>query len=64
MNNATHSLPPPADRLPLASAAARGRRPQFTDEPLVLRFVIMPNGQLAGMGFGPLSQVPPIDAEP
>lgn len=35
MNSATHNLPPPADRQPLASAAARGLRPQFTDEPLV-----------------------------
>jgi hypothetical protein len=36
----------------------------FTDEPLVLRLVIMPDGKIAGMGFGPLSQVPPIDPEP
>jgi hypothetical protein len=36
----------------------------FTDEPLVLRIVMMPNGKIAGLGFGPLSQVPPVDQEP
>lgn len=36
----------------------------FTDEPLVLRFVILPDGRIGGMGFGPLSRVPPMDPEP
>lgn len=36
----------------------------FTDEPAVLRIVISPAGELIGMGLNPLSQVPPIDAEP
>lgn len=36
----------------------------FIDEPVVLRIVIAPNGEMMGMGLNPLSQVPPIDAEP
>ena len=36
----------------------------FADEPVVLRFVIAPNGEMLGMGFNPLSRVPPIDPEP
>jgi len=28
---------------------------------LILRLVILPNGKLAGLGFTPLSQAPPID---
>ena len=36
----------------------------FTDEPVVLRLVIAPNGEMLGMGFNPLSRVPPIDPEP
>ena len=36
----------------------------FADEPVVLRIVISPSGEMTGVGFNPLSQVPPIDAEP
>ncbi len=40
---------------------------RFSDypaEPVVLRLVIGPDGMLHGIGMNPLSQVPPIDAEP
>ncbi len=33
----------------------------FTDEPLVFRLVILPTGEIGGMGFNPLSRTPPID---
>jgi hypothetical protein len=36
----------------------------FIDEPVVLRIVIAPNGEMIGMGLNPLSRVPPIDPEP
>ena len=36
----------------------------FHDEPIVLRIVMLPDGNWGGMGLGPLSQVPPIDPEP
>jgi len=31
------------------------------DEPILLRWVIMPDGYIGGLGLGPLSQAPPID---
>lgn len=39
------------------------RSAKFTDfaEPLLLRWVINPDGTIGGMGMGPLSQAPPID---
>lgn len=40
------------------------RYSDFTDEPVVVRFVIMPDGSLGGIGVNPLSAVPPIDPEP
>ena len=36
----------------------------FADEPVVLRIVISPAGEMIGVGFNPLSQVPPVDPEP
>lgn len=30
-------------------------------EPLVIRIVVSPDGKYAGIGVGPLSQVPPVD---
>jgi hypothetical protein len=47
----------------------RNRRPQywrtakFTNmaEPILLRWVINSQGEIVGMGLGPLSQAPPID---
>lgn len=33
----------------------------FTDEPVVLRLAMSPTGQMVGVGFNPLSRVPPID---
>jgi hypothetical protein len=36
----------------------------FTDEPVALRIVIMPDGRMGGMGFNPLSRVPAVDPEP
>jgi hypothetical protein len=47
----------------------RNRRPQywrtakFTNmaEPILLRWVINPQGEIIGMGLGPRSQAPPID---
>jgi hypothetical protein len=33
----------------------------FTEEPLVFRLVILPTGEIGGMGFNPLSRTPPID---
>ena len=30
-------------------------------EPLLLRWVILPGGEIGGIGMGPLSQAPPID---
>jgi hypothetical protein len=47
----------------------RNRRPQYwrtakfssMDEPILLRWVISPEGEIIGMGLGPLSQAPPID---
>ena len=49
--------------------AMRNGRPQYWrtarfsnfPEPILLRWVIDGNGQLIGMGLGPLSQAPPID---
>ena len=35
----------------------------FTQEPIVLRLVILPDGRMAGMGLNPLSAVPPIEPE-
>ena len=40
------------------------RMTDFTDEPIVLRIVMLPTGEWGGMGLGPLSQVPPVDPEP
>jgi hypothetical protein len=39
------------------------RTAKFTDfpEPLLLRWVINPDGTIGGMGLGPRSQAPPID---
>lgn len=39
------------------------RTARFTDfpEPILLRWVINPDGTIGGMGLGPLSQAPPID---
>lgn len=31
------------------------------DEPLLIRWVILPGGYIGGFGMGPLSQAPPID---
>lgn len=31
------------------------------DEPILLRWVILPGGYIGGLGLGPLSQAPPID---
>jgi hypothetical protein len=31
------------------------------NEPLLLRWVIGSKGEILGIGFGPLSQAPPID---
>jgi hypothetical protein len=47
----------------------RKGRPQYwrtakfsaMEEPILLRWVIDPTGQIAGMGLGPASQAPPID---
>ena len=47
----------------------RNQRPQywrtakFTNfpEPILLRWVINPQGEIVGLGLGPLSQAPPID---
>ena len=33
----------------------------YAEEPLVLRLVILPTGEIGGMGFNPLSRTPPID---
>ena len=33
----------------------------YTEEPLVFRWVILPSGEIGGMGFGPLSRTPPVD---
>ncbi|MGE0354868.1 MAG: hypothetical protein AB7I33_03195 [Gemmatimonadales bacterium] len=33
------------------------------DEPLLFRWVILPKGEIGGMGMGPASQAPPIDPE-
>jgi hypothetical protein len=33
----------------------------FTEEPLVFRWVILPTGEIGGMGLNPLSRTPPID---
>lgn len=39
------------------------RTAKFTDmgEPILLRWVITPDGKIGGLGLGPLSQAPPID---
>jgi hypothetical protein len=39
------------------------RTARFSDfaEPILLRWVIDGNGEITGMGLGPLSQAPPID---
>lgn len=39
------------------------RTAKFTDfaEPILLRWVINPDGSIGGVGMGPLSQAPPID---
>ena len=47
----------------------RNGRPQYWrtarfsdfDEPILIRWVINGNGEIVGMGLGPLSQAPPID---
>lgn len=36
----------------------------FTQEPLVLRLVILPDGRMAGMGLNPQSQNPAVETEP
>jgi hypothetical protein len=35
----------------------------FTQEPVVLRLVILPDGRMAGMGLNPLSAVPPTEPD-
>ena len=40
------------------------RMTDYTNEPIVLRIVMLPSGEWGGMGMGPLSQVPPVDPEP
>jgi hypothetical protein len=32
-----------------------------SEEPIILRLVILPTGKLAGLGMNPVSQAPPID---
>lgn len=41
------------------------RTAKFTDfaEPLLLRWVINPDGTIGGLGMGPKSQAPPIDPQ-
>lgn len=39
----------------------RAARFDSMDEPLLIRWVILPGGYIGGMGLGPLSQAPPID---
>ena len=34
---------------------------QYTDEPLLFRWAFNKSGQIVGVGFGPVSQAPPID---
>ncbi len=41
-----------------------GRYTDFTEEPFVLRIVILADGALGGIGLSPLSQVPAVDPEP
>ncbi len=48
----------------------RGRNRQFRSdlhilslpEPLVLRWIMRPDGKIGGIGISPLSQVPPVDS--
>ena len=39
----------------------RAAKMDILEEPFLLRWVITPKGQIAGVGMGPLSQAPPID---
>ena len=32
-----------------------------SDEPVMVRLVMLPTGELAGIGFNPQSQAPPVD---
>jgi len=53
------------------SIKMRGGKPQYwrvaefssMPEPLLLRWVIAPDGRISGLGMGPLSQAPPTDDE-
>lgn len=41
------------------------RTAKFSDmgEPFLLRWVMLPDGKIGGLGLGPLSQAPPIDPQ-
>jgi hypothetical protein len=39
----------------------RTAKMDILEEPFLLRWVITPKGEIAGLGLGPLSQAPPID---
>jgi hypothetical protein len=39
----------------------RTAKMDILEEPFLLRWVINPKGEIAGVGLGPLSQAPPID---
>lgn len=39
----------------------RTAKMDIMEEPFLLRWVITPKGEIAGVGMGPLSQAPPID---
>lgn len=39
----------------------RAAKMDLMEEPFLLRWVITPKGEIAGVGLGPLSQAPPID---
>ena len=39
----------------------RAAKMDIMEEPFLLRWVITPRGEIAGVGMGPLSQAPPID---
>lgn len=39
----------------------RAAKMDILEEPFLLRWVITPKGEIAGVGMGPLSQAPPVD---
>jgi hypothetical protein len=39
----------------------RAAKMDIMEEPFLIRWVITPKGEIAGVGMGPLSQAPPID---